>query len=333
MVPGVSFELIRGQSPAVQTLTRALERGRVHHAYRFEGPAGVGKELTAFRLAAALVCEKGGLGCDQCSACRRALSLSDDEPQVPLHPDVVLIGRGVYRSVTGQAEATGIGIEQIRRVVQPRIGYTPHEGRALVFIVREAEELTPQAANALLKTLEEPPRQTYFVLVSSRPHRLLDTIRSRTLPIRFGTLSDSDLAALLAERELSAEVVPFAEGSMQLAIERATPEALAEREEFVSEVEAAIEAPDFARALRFAETQKGERDVVKRRLLFFAHHLSMKARTAAAEGRPGAGGSSRAEAERQAFRHGKVLDTIADLEQNVQPALALEAMLLKMREG
>ena len=327
MVGPVSFELIRGQSPAIQTLTRALTSGRVHHAYRFEGPAGVGKELTAFRLAAALVCEQGGLGCEPkapCSACRRALSLSDEEPQVPLHPDVVLIGRGVYRAVTGKEEASGIGIDQIRRVVLPRIGYTPHEGRALVFIVRDADELTQQAANALLKTLEEPPRQTYFVLVTSRPHRLLDTIRSRTLPVRFGSLPDADLAELLAERDLPADVVPFAEGSMELAIERATPEALAEREEFVTELEAALEAPDFARAVRFAETQKGERELVKRRLLYFAHHLSIQARRV---------GGAPSAAERHAIRHGQVLDTLADLEQNVQPALALEAMLLKMRES
>jgi DNA polymerase-3 subunit delta' len=320
----VSFETIRGQAAAIQTLTRALESGRVHHAYRFEGPSGVGKELSAFRLAAALVCETSQLGCNDCSACRRAVSLSEDEPRVPLHPDVVLIGRGVYRSVTGQAEASGIGIDQIRRVVLPRIGYAPHEGRALVFIVREAEELTPQAANALLKTLEEPPRRTYFVLITSRPHRLLDTVRSRTLPIRFGGLSNAVLEELLRERGLAEEVAPFAEGSMELALERATPESREERESFVAEAEAAIRAPDFAAALRLSESQKGEREVVRRRLSFFAQYISTRARERV--------GAAPAEAERCAERHAQVLEALNDLERNVQPALALEAMLLKMRE-
>src|SRR6188508_317072 len=112
----VSFSDVLGQVGAVATLERALGAGRVHHAYRFEGPPGVGKELCAFRFAAALVCESGGAGCGACSACRRAITLSEEEPRVPVHPDVVLVGRGVYRSVTGQNEASGIGIDQIRRV-------------------------------------------------------------------------------------------------------------------------------------------------------------------------------------------------------------------------
>jgi DNA polymerase-3 subunit delta' len=323
----VSFDAVRGQSPAVETLVRALSSGRVHHAYRFEGPPGVGKELCAFRLAAALVCESGRAGCDVCSACRRAITLSEEEPRVPIHPDVVLVGRGVYRSVTGQNEASGIGIDQIRRVVLPRVGYSPHEGRAMVFIVRDADELTVQAANALLKTLEEPPRLTHFVLITSRPHRLLDTIRSRTLPIRFGTLSDDVLGALLSERGVPLDVVPFAEGSMEFALERGTEESRAERDEFVQGAEAALAAPDFSVALKFTESQKGERAELKRRLSFFAHHLATRARA-----RVGGGASAPAESERWATRHGLVLETIDDIEKNVQPALALEAMLLKMRD-
>jgi hypothetical protein len=111
---------------------------------------------------------------------------------------------------------------------------------------------------------------------------------------------------------------------MELAIERAAPESSEERASFVAEAEAALQAPDFAAALRFAESQKGERDVVKRRLAFFAQHVSEKARERAA--------SAPHEAERWALRHAQVLDTLQDLERNVQPALALEAMLLKMRE-
>ncbi|HEV8550435.1 MAG TPA: DNA polymerase III subunit delta', partial [Polyangiaceae bacterium] len=189
----VPFADVLGQEPAVRTLERALAAGKVHHAYRFEGPAGVGKELLAFALAQTLVCERGGAAaCGQCSACRRAVSLSGEEPRVPLHPDVVLLGRGLYRSVlgSGASEATGISVEQVRRIVLARVGFPPHEGRALVFIVRDADEITVQAANALLKTLEEPHARTHFILLTSRPSRLLDTIRSRSLPVRFAPLSD-----------------------------------------------------------------------------------------------------------------------------------------------
>src|SRR5204862_6308792 len=90
------FDRILGQSPALETLVRALRAGRVHHAYRFEGPDGVGKEMAAFALAQALVCERAATGCGECSACRRAVKISDEDPRVPQHPDVLLVSRGRY---------------------------------------------------------------------------------------------------------------------------------------------------------------------------------------------------------------------------------------------
>ena len=156
----MGFSSLLGQPTVVQTLERALTARQVHHAYRFEGPDGVGKELAALRLAQALVCEKGDpFGCETCSACHRAITFATETPEVPLHPDVLLVQRGLYPpSVLGStsSEATGIGVDQIRRIVLGRVGFPPHEGKALVIIIRAAEELTVSAANALLKTLEEP---------------------------------------------------------------------------------------------------------------------------------------------------------------------------------
>src|SRR5690606_12950346 len=118
----MSFEDVWGQAPAVQTIERALAGGRVHHAYRFEGPPGVGKELTAFALAQSLVCTAGAdVGCGHCSACQRAVHLAEEEPRVPLHPDVVLVGRALYpKSLIGSKELSGISVEQVRRVVLTR---------------------------------------------------------------------------------------------------------------------------------------------------------------------------------------------------------------------
>lgn len=321
----MSFEDVWGQAPAVQTLTRALQSDHVHHAYRFEGPPGVGKEMTALRLARALVCPQGELGCGSCSACRRALAFSSDEPQVPQHPDVVLVGRGIYRSVTGQAEATGIGIDQIRRVVLTRIGFPPHEGHSLVFIVRDADELTPPAANALLKTLEEPPSRTRFVLLTSRPNRLLDTIRSRTLPVRFGALADAVLERILAARGLPTERVALAQGSADLAVELASGEAVRERERFSDEALAVLGAPDFVPALRLAESRKGDRESVKADLGFLAQRLALHARESIR--------TQPREAEQSARRHRVVLAAMDDVEHNVQPALALESLLLRLRDA
>jgi len=323
---GVAFSQLLGQESAVATLERALASGRVHHAYRFEGPAGVGKELAAFALARALVCDRGG-GCGACSACHRAVTLSGDEPHVPLHPDVVLLGRGLYRGLLGGSsnEATGISVEQVRRIVLARVGFPPHEGRALVFIVRDADEITVQAANALLKTLEEPHERTHFVLLTSRPSRLLDTIRSRTLPVRFAPLADRVVAALLEARGLDPAVAPLAQGSASLAFELADADAKRERDAFSEAAFAALAAPDLAPALKLAEGQKKDRDGLKAQLAFFAQAVAAEAR--------GSIGSDPARALGRALQHRTVLEAIDAVERNVQPALALEAMFVRLRAG
>lgn len=321
------FDAILGQEPATQTLKRALESGHVHHAYRFEGPPGVGKELAAFALAQALVCEGGDvLGCGKCAACRRAVTLSEDEPRVPQHPDVVLIGRGIYPpSVVSASEASGISVEQIRRVVLARAGYPPHEGRALVFIVRDAEELTPQAANALLKTLEEPGPRTHFVLLTSRPSRLLDTVLSRTLAVRFGPLPDDVVATILAKHGRPTAAAPLAQGSASLALELADEERMHDREAFASAVLDGIGAPDLASAIGVADQRAGDRDGLREQLTFLAHALGTRCRDALE--------TDPARAGRDAQRHAEVLRAMREVERNVQPALVIESMMARLRRA
>ncbi len=317
------FSHILGQEPALQTLTRALETGHVHHAYRFEGPAGVGKEMAAMALAQALVCEVGGgKACGQCAACTRAVRLSEEEPHVPAHPDVTLLQRGLYRGRISANEATGISIEQVRRIVLERIGYRPHEGRARIFIVRDADEFTVSAANALLKTLEEPGPNTYFVLLTSRPNRLLDTIRSRTLPVRFSPLSDQLVARILQDKGLDPKAALVAQGSVAQALDLASEDALNEREDFVAAAHAAIGARDLAPAIKFAEAKR-ERDALRALLAYFAQSLAITGRAQVVERVD--------EAERSAVRHRVVLSAMQDVERNVSPALALEAMISRLR--
>ncbi len=321
----MAFADILGQEPAVRTLERALASGRVHHAYRFEGPDGVGKELAAFALAQALVCEKGPPACCECSACRRAVTLAEGDPRVPLHPDVVLVERGLYKDVIAAGEATGISIEQVRRIVLGRGGYAPHEGRSLVFIVRAAEELTPQAANALLKTLEEPAPRTHFVLLTSRPSRLLDTIRSRTLPVRFAPLPDRVVAEILEARGLDSAVAPLAQGSASLALLLADREQQADRESFVAGVLSALEASDLSAALKLGESRRANRHELGELLGHLGQALAARSR-ALAESEP-------AHAEHLAQQYDVVLSTLGELEKNVQPALAFEAMMVRLRQA
>ena len=318
------FSHILGQEPAVQTLTRALDSGHVHHAYRFEGPAGVGKERAAFALAQALVCEVGGpRACEKCSACLRALRISEEEPHVPAHPDVIVLQRGLYRGRISANEATGISIEQVRRMVLERVGYGPHEGRARVFVIRDADELTVSAANALLKTLEEPGQGTHFVLLTSRPNRLLDTIRSRTLPVRFSPLSDALVAQILEAKGLDPKVAALAQGSVALALDLASEDAIKERDEFVAAAHAALAARDLAPGIKFAEARR-ERDHLRGLLAYFAQSLALAGREQVA--------TRIEQAERSAEQHRVVLSAMQDVDRNVSPALALESMIYRLRQ-
>jgi DNA polymerase-3 subunit delta' len=325
------FREILGQATAIEVLTHAVASGRLHHAYRFEGPDGVGKQMAAFGLALCLVCERPtrGLACCACDACRRAKLLALDAPQVPLHPDVVLLGRGLYPpSVLGTSspETSAIGIEQIRKMVLARIGYASHEGRGLVFIVRDAEELSQGAANALLKTLEEPPSQVHFILLTSRPNRLLDTIRSRTLPVRFGALSDDVLTQILDRRGLSASsLVSRAQGSARLLLELAESDQLEAREQFVDTVWRAIAATDLGSALELMGKKQDDRDELRLQLNWLLARIADEAKQHV-ESRP-----YRAEQLSQFYRI--VTQSIRDLERNGQPMLMLEAMLTRLRRA
>jgi DNA polymerase III subunit delta' len=322
----MSFAAVLGQEPAKRTLEQALRSGHIHHAYRFEGPPGVGKWLLALAVARALLCESPTpFACERCSACQRAAHFSEQEPELPAHPDLLIVERGLYKNVLQASETAGISIEQVRRIVLSRVGFAPHEGRALVCIVRGAEELTISAANALLKTLEEPPPRTFFFLLTSKPSRLLDTIRSRTLPVRFGPLPDAVVAELLAARGLDAALAPLAHGSMQQAAVLADDERRAEREAFAQHVLAGIEAPDLASSLAFADKQKLERAELSDLLTHLAEVLALQARTCV--------GTAPNDAHRAARRYDIVRSTLGDLERNVGPQLALEAMMTKLRRA
>ncbi len=250
------FGDVLGQDHAVETIRRGLARGRLHHALLFQGPDGVGKELTAFALACALVCTvKRGEGCGACPACHRALSpfLSEEGSagaKIPLHPDVVVVERGLYpKEVLGRTtdEKVDISVDQIRRVVLERASLTPHEASQRLVIIRRAEELSVGAANALLKTLEEPPEHTRFVLLSARPGELLPTILSRTQPVRFAPLSDALVERILlyrgVEQARAREVASLAAGSMQNAMIFADPERAAERTAAVESLRRAAKGP------------------------------------------------------------------------------------------
>jgi DNA polymerase-3 subunit delta' len=334
---------LRAQDTARRTIERALETGRVHHAYLFAGPDGVGKELAAFGLAQALVCEKRGveegglfgggappsyLACGKCSPCMRAVPR--DEETRPIHPDIVVIERGLYAPQTigrRTPETQDISIDQIRTLVLSRAAYAPHEGRAKVFVVRRADELSVSAANALLKTLEEPGARTHFILLTSQPDSLLPTILSRTMRIRFAPLPDDVVASILEARGVeparAKEVARLAGGSVEAGEHLADPDESEARDRFVTRALEAVAAPGLEPLLALAEDAKKEKDLLRARIAALASALSVRAADAAR--------ANRAEAEALAMRGHLALAALEHLDGNNAPQLVVEGMLSRMR--
>ncbi len=323
---------VLAQPTAVATLRRALATGRVHHAFLFDGPDGVGKELAAFGFAQALVCERRAPGqdsaCGECSACSRARIRPEERR--PTHPDIAVLERGLYEPAQigrRTPETQDISIDQVRTLVLARAAFAPHEGRAKVFVVRRAEELSLSAANALLKTLEEPGRGTYFVLISSQPDALLPTIRSRTLRIRFASLPEDVILRLLVQEGVAEAraraAATMAQGSIELARALADPAVSEERDAFVARAARALEASDLGPALELAEESKKAKSGLDTRLAAFALHL-------AEDGRGAAPGDGR-RAEIAAARHRLAIGAIRQLESNASAQLVVESMFVKMR--
>src|SRR5438876_275216 len=175
------FRAITGHRPLLELLARAIARGTLPPSLIFAGPEGVGKRLTATALAQALNCEQGpGIdGCGDCPACKRIAR--------GVHADVLVIEPG---------ESGSIKLDQVREAIE-RSAYRPFEGRRRLVAIDQADALVDVAQEALLKTLEEPPPASVFVLITSRPDVLLPTLRSRCQRLRFGPLSAADVADVL----------------------------------------------------------------------------------------------------------------------------------------
>lgn len=331
-MPAPLLSLLRAQDTAKTTLERALASGRVHHAYLFTGPNGVGKELAAFGLAQALVCERRGPSdthaCGECSACVRAVPRAEE--RTPVHPDVIVLERALYApQAIGRRtpETQDISIDQVRTLVLARAAFAPHEGRAKVFVVRRAEELSVSAANAMLKTLEEPGQKTHFVLLSAQHEALLPTILSRTLKVRFAPLPDELVAELLEargiEKKRAREVARLAGGSVETGEALADPEESDAREAFVRRAFDAIAAAPIDGVLALAEDAKKDKGALAGRIAALASALAERAAIAARE--------DGHDAEVLANRGRIALAALEHLAGNSAPQLVVEAMLTRMR--
>lgn len=204
-----------GHDAAWAAWNEALGSARMHHAWLLTGPRGLGKGLFARAAAARLIAEPG-----------------QHQPEGTAHPDLVLLDHLPLNDAEEEKKAEGkpfqtkrnITVDQIRRM-QQRLTTRPTLGNRRAVIVDPADDLEKSAANALLKSLEEPPAGTFFLLVAHRPGRLLPTIRSRCRVLRFAPLNDAAVERVLRESAPEADAatraaaLAAAEGSPGVALE------------------------------------------------------------------------------------------------------------------
>ncbi len=249
------FDEIIGQDRALEPVRRALQGDRLHHSLLFHGVEGVGKRRSAFALAAAIQCsEAPGAGCGQCAVCRRVLQGYEqrqlkDRAQVrapAFHADVLF-----YPPRRKQ-----IQIDQIQDLCR-EAAYRPYEGKRRIFIVDPADRMNREAANALLKTLEEPPPSAILILITAHPQALLPTLRSRCRDVRFAPLAIPDLARILEQRDHPPaeawRLARLAGGSVGTALSIDLEQHDRIREDLVTMLEAAGSGGGLGSALGLAE--------------------------------------------------------------------------------
>ena len=270
-------------------LLRAVMARSVPQSLLLDGPDGVGKRTTALALASAINCQQpavDGDACGSCSSCKRIARAQ--------HPDIVSLSPNEKGTIT---------VEMARDVIG-QASYRPFEARRRVVIVDEADSLQPAAQNALLKTLEEPPPSSMFVLVSARPDSLLETVRSRCPRVRFGRLGPSDLAAVLVRHcgvkaAEAAGLAAMGDGSVARALAQDTGALVEARTAALALLQGLAARPPVSARLRLAQQlaevpkKRGagtDREVLGRRL----EALSLLVRDLGVVGAPATDGAASA---------------------------------------
>ena len=198
--PG-SFAEVIGQEQVTKPLMNALDLQQIHHAYLFSGPRGCGKTSSARILARSLNCEKGPTA-NPCGECR---SCTDLIPNGPGSLDVI------------EMDAATHGLVDDARDLRDKALFAPVQSRYKVYIIDEAHQLGPAAANALLKIVEEPPPYVIFIFATTEPEKLIATIRSRTHHYQFRLVAPEILASHI-ESIAKKEGITLEEGVMQLVV-------------------------------------------------------------------------------------------------------------------
>ncbi len=246
----MSFSTIQDQAAAIRLLQNALARERVPNGLLFWGPAGVGKGLTAFEMAKAINClEAEADACGTCLACRKVAHGN--------HPDV--------KEVLPSGRGRIIGVDTVD-FISELSAYRPFEGRWRAFIIQEAHRMNEAAQNHFLKTLEEPPSKTVYMLITDFPRMLLPTIRSRCQGVRFGALRPETITKLLLRdhdlpEDRAAAVAAVSHGQMSRALDLVHSE---RREKVLNVTERLAKGEDpMAVAEEFSAFLRGQQEAIR----------------------------------------------------------------------
>ena len=230
------FKDVAGHEDIISHLQNAIKMNKVSHAYIFGGEHGSGKKLLASLFAMTLQCETHGIEpCLQCTSCLSALSKN----------------QRVFFNISHEIP-NSIGIEEIRQQLIDDVAIRPYESRYKIYIVNEAQKMTLQAQNALLKTIEEPPSYAIILLLADNPDSLLPTISSRCVILNLKPVSDNLVKSYLMERmhipDYQAEVdASFAQGNIGKAVR------IASSEEYGEVMENALRLAKYAQNMQLYE--------------------------------------------------------------------------------
>lgn len=197
------FEEIRGHQDIKKYFNKAITANKISHSYIFEGPRGVGKKTTALALAKALLCQGEDKPCGSCRACTLV--------EAGTHPDIIKV----------EKDTRTTKIDTIRDRLVKNMDIKPYQGPYKIIIVTDADTITVEGQNAMLKTIEEPPSYGIVILVTENLAKLLPTIKSRCIHLRFNPLNQTELISYLEQYHLSDMqkdiYTQFAEGSIGIA--------------------------------------------------------------------------------------------------------------------
>lgn len=220
-----AWDIVRGHDRPRAAFEHAIRSGRLTQGYVLAGPEGIGKQLFARGLAQVLLCQSPSTAslapCNECPQCRPFLAGS--------HPDFHFVGRDSGKRELTIDKMLGAKEQRGRAGLCHDLSLRPHEGSRKIAVINDADTMNDETANALLKTLEEPPERAVILLIAHNYDALLPTIRSRCQVVRFDPLSDDVLTGLVLEQELvttpleAAALASLAGGSLAVAKQLASP--------------------------------------------------------------------------------------------------------------